>query len=548
MDPSSEETLEFLLERLVNCCENHDKCRPQARIIPTRLIDVGQTIRLIDRPDNDGDTPRFLYLSACWGSDFALRLTRSNYAQLEKEILLEELPRTIRDAIVVAQALKIPYIWVDSLCILQDDLQSWKNEVMRMKDYLRSCTFTLGVASSRSLAAGFLDLRDDRRCYTFNARTIGSLPGAKVHLRPLLPSVWDSVSCEPLLTRLWPLQELTLCSRSILFGSSRIVWNCRTHMISDASESAFPPIWNQRLGFDVLLDENLSVRNEAKTVQGTINVTEVEPSTEIQPIYSAWHRIVELSSQLRVSFERDRLPALSGLASVFKQKLDGDVYIMGLWMSNLPRDLLWHRAGTALRRMVDNSIPSWSWAAYTGRISYPGHDFQAFGVLKGVEIHLQPHLSSKLDKTDQQRIDVFGEHELTNIDIMTYSVGYNQLIRVLGFEGRDGAKWEETLDSTNESSYWLDSDYEMEVQSSKIEEDLEIKAKPELQRRKVDAPRMSVLAIANSVDRDYNTYVALVVEELDDGTYRRVGVGTLFCPPSLTYRDYEFSKEFFRLV
>ncbi|KAH7383919.1 hypothetical protein BKA66DRAFT_417395, partial [Pyrenochaeta sp. MPI-SDFR-AT-0127] len=148
MDPSSEDTLDFLREHLEFCAANHKKCRPQARVFPTRLIDVRHTIRLIDRPSIHLDPPKFLYLSACWGSDFALRLTHNNEEQLKTEIMLEDLPRTVRDAIVIAKELNVPYIWVDSLCIFQDDLESWNVEVLRMKDYLRSCTFTLGVASS----------------------------------------------------------------------------------------------------------------------------------------------------------------------------------------------------------------------------------------------------------------------------------------------------------------------------------------------------------------------------------------------------------------
>ncbi|KAH8698088.1 heterokaryon incompatibility protein-domain-containing protein, partial [Phaeosphaeriaceae sp. PMI808] len=289
--------------------------------------------------------PKYIFLSACWGRDFALRLNHSNHERLQEEIKITELPKTIRDAIAVARALHIDYIFVDSLCILQDSMEDWHKEVERMESYIKGCTLTLGAGSSASLAAGFLDIRSDQKCFNFTVQTVGSLPGAKIFLRPHLPSDWDSLSSDPLFTRLWTLQELSICPRSILFGSSRI-----------------------RLRFDILLGktEAAEASHSQRTDQTDRLTGPAKLLREVQDVYDAWHTIIETASQLKVTFERDRLPALSAFISIVRRKLNDDKLINGLWRGNLHRDLLWHRADTPLRVTADESIPSWSWAAYSG--------------------------------------------------------------------------------------------------------------------------------------------------------------------------------------
>jgi hypothetical protein len=118
--------------------------------------------------------------------------------------------------------------------------------------------------------------------------------------------------------------------------------------VSDDFDVAKPPVWDERLGLDFLSDSD------------KVDSTEV--------VYTAWHRIVSYSSGLKFTFKKDRLVALSALASIVASKLDGDRYLAGLWMKNIHRDLLWHRAGLPLKPLV--AIPTWSWASGIGDISF----------------------------------------------------------------------------------------------------------------------------------------------------------------------------------
>jgi Heterokaryon incompatibility protein (HET) len=521
---------------------------------------VGHPLRIVELATGD-DQPNFIYLSACWGRDFALRLTRSNYSRLQKEITLDVLPKTIRDAILVARALHIPYIWVDSLCIFQDDYFDWEVEATRSKGYLESCTFTLGAASSPTLATGFLSFRDDQRCFTFNAQTVGSLPGAKVHLRPSLPPVWDSISRDPLLSRLWPLQELTICSRSILFGSSCIVWNCRTTMVSDASESDMSPIWNKHLGFDVLLGASATSESETSLVPSQnqdlkTDLSITSPSNSNESIYSAWHKIVEYSSRLKVTFEQDRLPALSALAAITGEKLHEDMYIAGLWRKNLHRDLLWHKADAPLKRTAGSTAPSWSWAAYAGRISYS-------------VLHGEQHSETKFYKVSIGEADIlnvewqgmnpnpFGEVQSARIDIESLCIGYDELVKTMDSESRveSNITWLVQMDLSSETSTKdMQSSFEspeIEVEQNVAKEERGDEAAPQdeaieaigdqVARATDQEPIKSAVEIRQPSMRSHLTVVwisesrldrwsftnTLIVEPGEDLTSRRVGIGTL---------------------
>jgi hypothetical protein len=537
-------------------------------VSPTRLLDVGYPLRIVKLAKSE-KPPNFIYLSACWGRDFALRLTRNNFAQLQKEITLDVLPKTIRDAILVTRALQIPYIWVDSLCIVQDDFLDWEVEAARLKGYLENCTFTLGAASSPALATGFLNFRDDQRCYTFNAQTVGSLPGAKVHLRQSLPPVWDALSREPLLNRLWTLQELTICSRSILFGSSRIVWNCRTTMVSDASESDMTPIWDTCLGIDVLLAASATPEREkplipSKDQDAKIDQSLASPSSLDTPVYNAWHNIVEYSSRLKVTFERDRLPALSALAAIAGERLHNDMYIAGLWRNNLHRDLLWHRADAPLQKTAGSAAPSWSWAAYTGRISYSG-------------LHLERNSETNLDRVETRDANIefqwegndpnpFGEVQSACIYIWSRCIGYDELAETVKPERIKGAaEWLVQMDLSSEisledtKSSLEPPEAQNEIAKDEHEEETVYQAEAtkgtdkQLARatneeQPLRTSHLTVIWISASQSKHWSEINTLLVEPGEDNTSRRVGIGTLYVRRTKDFLLFNFNNKAIRLV
>jgi hypothetical protein len=121
--PNSKEASDFVKACIDDCFLGHKDCRQPNTSLPTRLLEIigrqGRMVRLIEpQPHSTG---RYIALSYCWGKDQAVKTTKSSLESHRLGFSTFELPKTIQDAIYVAQALGCQYLWVDALCIIQDD-------------------------------------------------------------------------------------------------------------------------------------------------------------------------------------------------------------------------------------------------------------------------------------------------------------------------------------------------------------------------------------------------------------------------------------------
>ncbi|KAM7186269.1 Heterokaryon incompatibility protein (HET) domain containing protein [Naviculisporaceae sp. PSN 640] len=134
--------------------------------LPTRLIDVGLSPTETDHVRVIGtsslttavctETYRYIALSYRWGEGNRLLTTKSTYAQHQTSIQIEIVPKTIRDAIHVTRHLGIRYLWVDALCIVQDDEQDWTKEAARMGDIYMNALCTIAAHAADHADCGFL--------------------------------------------------------------------------------------------------------------------------------------------------------------------------------------------------------------------------------------------------------------------------------------------------------------------------------------------------------------------------------------------------------
>lgn len=111
----------------------HDATEPP---LPARVIDLGSRTSS-DGPriyETNGDCARYIALSHCWGTESNITLTQQRLIMFRIALSVRHLPKTFRDAIFIARALGMRYLWIDSLCILQDDLQDWQREPAKMCD------------------------------------------------------------------------------------------------------------------------------------------------------------------------------------------------------------------------------------------------------------------------------------------------------------------------------------------------------------------------------------------------------------------------------
>jgi len=145
------------------CSQYHSTCNRFRRSdwYPTRLLDLewnseGKTersIRLIETRDGLPTRP-YVTLSHCWGDATICKLEKATIAQFKRCITLEQLPKTFIDAIAVARFLRIRYIWIDSLTIVQDNEKDRIRESAAMKQVYQNSFCNIGATGSNDSRGG----------------------------------------------------------------------------------------------------------------------------------------------------------------------------------------------------------------------------------------------------------------------------------------------------------------------------------------------------------------------------------------------------------
>lgn len=221
-DPGSEEETLLLQHWLRNCDENHN-CMPSKNLpyMPTRVIDVfaasKDKLQLIETGKEMKD--RYIAVSHCWGDipdSKKFRLLNENLDMLKKNIDYTQLPQTFQDVVDVCRRLEVRYLWLDSICIVQNNAEDWAYESTRMESVYSSSYVTIAVSSAASSLVGLPKRREPRPCVR-----IGDLYFAKD-----IDDFENDVQKAVLNTRGWVFQEHALSRRCIHFTTGQIYWEC----------------------------------------------------------------------------------------------------------------------------------------------------------------------------------------------------------------------------------------------------------------------------------------------------------------------------------
>ena len=207
-------------------CQNSNSTDP---ILPTRVLDIGATngscqLRLLKTHGLNG---QYIALSHCWGLNRHIVTNLDNLELHEQRIPYESLPKTFQDAVVITRSVGIRYIWIDSLCIVQDDIQDWKNEAAKMADVYRNAYCTIAAAGSRGDQEGIFVERPEQDICTlrYDAKNTDLLI---TYIEEDIFALQQLLHYSPLSQRAWCLQEKLLSPRIIHFTQSRAIWECRT--------------------------------------------------------------------------------------------------------------------------------------------------------------------------------------------------------------------------------------------------------------------------------------------------------------------------------
>ncbi|KAH7361833.1 heterokaryon incompatibility protein-domain-containing protein [Plectosphaerella cucumerina] len=357
MDTADPSCTEFAIACLDECRLHHPECGgKQFEFEPTRLLDLGQGDDVIRLCGPRGQAKGWVALSHCWGGHQPLKLLQSNIAQMKERIEISDLPPTFRNAVDLCRKLSLRYLWIDSLCIIQDDAQDWDHEAARMGEIYKYAFLVIIGASSANPETPFLGPRDNEewgtRSFPFVTPT-GHKVTLKARRRHLLAAPLDHGIHDPPFThdwairrrvgplykRSWCFQESYLAPRSLHFSPGAVIFECGRHRRTDDSTTKW------------LLSKPESVTDVPDDVK--------------------WRMIVEAYSMRQLTFARDKLTALGGIASLAPQAKAQDQYLAGLWRSTLLLDLMWqimipeHRPWMVLTYPPDQMqlAPSWSWAS-----------------------------------------------------------------------------------------------------------------------------------------------------------------------------------------
>jgi hypothetical protein len=340
---------------LRRCIQEHQTCgRTASTYYPKRLLDLrGGRIQLIETGHTEIKDP-YVCLSHRWGDESHQRL-QSTVKTIQKhmhDIPWEDLPKTFQDTVVVCRRLSVNYLWIDTLCILQEvpglsdqekkeTALDFAKENSDMGNIYQNSHFTICANITTSMESGLFSARNWTSCGINLVDDDGN--DVVVHIRERLSHEGPPTDLE---TRGWAFQEYVLPSRILGFESFDISWRCKEAFDCECGELARAANWR------VPLAEYGRYRPDLQTAQ------------------KWWANIVNHYSKRFLTNERDKLPALSGLAQIYHEVSD-DIYLAGIWKSSLPHRLCWYylQPGGLLpgistsRRPRKFRAPSWSWAS-----------------------------------------------------------------------------------------------------------------------------------------------------------------------------------------
>ncbi|KAH8727761.1 heterokaryon incompatibility protein-domain-containing protein [Phaeosphaeriaceae sp. PMI808] len=377
---------------LRNCVEEHPQCQKsfsgdkfdldenmdETQPLPTRTLEVGRDndhIRLVSTVGKKGV---YIALSHRWGPRKNLRTLNGNLKDHLKKINIEDMPHTFKDAIEVTRDLGAQYLWIDSLCIIQDNEEDWAFEANQMGRIFENALCTIAAVDAIDDRTGmdrglFIPREEDPLavrfycapqkdpvkpeifrskagqpyCWKYNyysnpkesncTANENILQEHRLIAKPrLLGSGWETMQSK-WNRRGWILQERILSRRMIYFSKSKLSWDC----LATSGE-----------------EESLGL--------GTPPLRATIFKTGIQ----RWQSLTENYTECSLSFDSDKLAAIAGLAERLGKK-SSRPYFAGVFKDATGSGLMWRSdSNDPMTRLDSLHVPSWTWAAYNGAITY----------------------------------------------------------------------------------------------------------------------------------------------------------------------------------
>ena len=311
-------------------------------------------------------------LSYRWGAEQPNCTKTTNIDSYLESIDLFSLPQSIQDAVEVTRKIGLEHLWIDAMCILQDPETEKTHEMARMQFIYMNAYITISASCAETCNNGFLSRRDH-------------LPNVRELLVPFCNEEGEmgtvtltpvnnpdgvhsdhSLKPEPINSRSWALQECFMSPRMLIYSSQQLFWLC-------------PRVWGKdggRISKAMYFRSAIPLAYSADIPPKDLSIR----SLSSVPLTTDWIGIVREYTLRNITNPSDKLPALSGLAAYFSERLQ-DRYLAGLWERTLRENLCWFcdKASNSqafgigqqwLRRPTDWRAPSWSFLAVDGCLDF----------------------------------------------------------------------------------------------------------------------------------------------------------------------------------
>ena len=227
LEAGSDLHFRLLRDWLHICNESHDDhaSAKEEQVLPTRVLDVGNAenpnrLRLYEPKREQG---RYIALSHRWGESRPFSTEKETIEIRRNGIEFDQLPKTFQDAVAVTRKLGVQYLWIDSLCIIQDDDEDWRRESGKMETVFASAYCTIAATSATNSVDGFLIPRSVKRFVRLQDNKDSQL---YAYVSEVSEDFDHDVEQGELNKRAWVLQERALSPRTIHFTAGQTYWEC----------------------------------------------------------------------------------------------------------------------------------------------------------------------------------------------------------------------------------------------------------------------------------------------------------------------------------
>ncbi|KAL8993206.1 MAG: hypothetical protein Q9169_006518 [Polycauliona sp. 2 TL-2023] len=400
-----------IIQEWISTCDrlHGDRCKTLPLMVnddqvqPRFLIDTLRNCVV----ESKGFGSEYVALSYTWGRTQNLRNELAICQELQipgilsQEKYRQRLPLTIRDAMAVVLRLGYRYLWVDSLCIVQDDEQHLRHELNQMHQVYAGATFTLiaadGVDANHGLR-GFRDLTAPRH---LQQQPIKLAAGESIVQDVRSRTTGDVAVLLPgkaYYNRAWTFQENLFSKRRVIFEDNSVRWRCQC---TDWDEDLIP---------DSRVDER---DGDTWDLPGKYHGESWLHSSV--PTLSILSDTIRTYNTKILTYPEDALSAFAGIQAMLHRMYPGGL-TYGMPENFFDIALMWRPSWPITRRQAStkshsHKLLSWSWLGWAGSVSFPTDlEFEiAPGVgLIGIEGYTMPvtdwYTMSSPRSTERRRI------------------------------------------------------------------------------------------------------------------------------------------------